>query len=72
MNVLRPSFLAFNFHGILLAIIILLFIKTYKTFNNKELMNILLLFSITVGIHSILHHIEEQMYGFNPINYIIK
>jgi hypothetical protein len=72
MDFLRPSFLAFNFHGILLAIILLLFIKNYKTLNNKELLNILLLFSITVGIHSILHHIEEQLYGFNPINYIVK
>ena len=69
---MRPSFLAFNLQGILLAIFILLFINNYKSLSKKDLIYILLLFSITIGIHSILHHIEEQLYGFNPINYIVK
>jgi len=64
---MRPSFLAFNLQGILLAIFVLLFINNYKSLSKKEIMHILLLFSITVGIHSILHHIEEQYYGFNPL-----
>jgi len=72
MDIMRPSFLAFNLQGILLAIFILLFINNYKSLSKKDLIYILLLFSITIGIHSILHHIEEQLYGFNPINYIVK
>ena len=66
MNIIRPSFLAFNLQGILLAIIVLLFIQNYKSLSKKDLMQGLILFSIAVGIHSILHHIEEQSYGFNP------
>jgi len=71
MNIARPSFLAFNLQGILLAIIMLLFINNYKSLTKKELMYVLLLFSITVGIHSILHHVEEMYYGFNPLKILM-
>lgn len=71
MNIARPSFLAFNLQGILLAIIMLLFINNYNSLSKKELLNVLLLFSITVGIHSILHHIEEMYYDFNPLKIIM-
>lgn len=71
MNFARPSFLAFNLQGILLAIIVLLFIQNYKSLSKKELMLGLLLFSVTIGIHSVLHHIEEQSYGFNPLKNIM-
>jgi uncharacterized membrane protein len=71
MNFARPSFLAFNLQGILLAIIVLLFIQNYKSLSKKDLMLGLLLFSIAVGVHSILHHIEEQTYGFNPLKILM-
>jgi hypothetical protein len=71
MNILRPSFFAFSLQGILLAIIVLLFIQNYKSLSNKDLILGLLLFSIAVGVHSILHHIEEQSYGFNPLKILM-
>jgi ABC-type Mn2+/Zn2+ transport system permease subunit len=63
----RPSFLGFILQGILLAIFFIYFINNYKSLNNKEIIYILLLSSIAIGVHSILHDREERYYGYNPI-----
>lgn len=66
----RPSFLAFIFQGIILFIFFILFYQNYNTLNNKEIMNYLLLLSISVGIHSILHYREEKDFNYNPFIYL--
>ncbi len=63
----RPSFLAFILQGMLLGIAVIMFFYNYKEFSNKEIINYLLLGSVAVGIHSMLHYREERDYGFNPI-----
>jgi hypothetical protein len=67
----RPSFIAFMLNGILLGLALLIFIFNYKSFDNKELVTLVLLGSIAVGVHSMLHFREEKEYGFNPLKKIL-
>lgn len=67
----RPSFIAFMFNGILLGIALVIFLYNYKSFDNKEILTLVLLGSIAVGMHSILHYREEKDYGFNPLKKIL-
>jgi disulfide bond formation protein DsbB len=61
---MRPSFLGLAIGGILIGVaIIMLFMKKQDT----RRIVILLLLSIAISIHSILHFGEEVVYGFNPL-----
>lgn len=61
---MRPSFLGLAIGGILIGVaIIMLFMKKQDT----RLIVILLLLSIAISVHSILHFGEEVVYGFNPL-----
>ena len=61
---MRPSFLGLAFGGILIGVaaVLLLIGKT-----NTRLIAIILLLSIAISVHSILHFYEEIVYGFNPL-----
>ncbi len=65
----KPSVISHMLQGLLiLYIFILLFIDETNT--NK--LTILLLLSITIGIHSLSHLGMEIVYKLNPIDYIRK
>ena len=64
---MRPSFLGLGITGIITTIAIITYILNFKKFNTNEHVTLLFLMSITIGIHSILHHYEEIYYGFNPL-----
>ncbi len=72
MDWLRPSFFGFIGQGLLIGIFLILFIRNYNNLTSKEIMNLTLISSIAIGIHSMLHYREEQDYGFNPIGNFIK
>lgn len=63
----RPSFLGMILQSLLLAVFIIYFINNYKSLSKKDLMLFIVLTSIAVGIHSMLHDREERYYGFNPL-----
>jgi hypothetical protein len=65
----RPSFLGMVLHSLLLAVFIIYYINNYKSLSKKDTMLFILLTSITVGIHSILHDREERYYDFNPLKH---
>jgi uncharacterized membrane protein len=67
MDIVRPSFLGFMLNGLLLGIGFIIFVLNYKKIGIKNMIIILLVMSIAVGIHSMLHYREEKDYGFNPI-----
>jgi uncharacterized membrane-anchored protein YitT (DUF2179 family) len=67
----RPSFIAFILNGLLLGLGLLIFLFNYKSFDNKELLTLVLLGSIAVGVHSMLHFREEKEYGFNPLKKLL-
>jgi hypothetical protein len=68
---MRPSFLSHIANGLLLLVaFIILCIKHQQIQNETSITNIvgiLLLLSIAVGVHGIMHHYEEIYYGFNPL-----
>ena len=67
MDIKRPSFFAFVLNGLLLGVAIIMFAMNYKTLDTKNSIVIILILSIAVGIHSMLHYREEKDYKFNPL-----
>ena len=64
---MRPSFFGFILQGLLLAIFAIYFVNNYKSLSKKDIMLYVLLSSIAVGLHSMIHDREERYYGFNPL-----
>lgn len=68
---LYPSFYAHVINGLLLLYIIYFLLKNrneLKHRNSYELLVILLLLSITIGIHGLSHLGLERSYDFNPLD----
>ena len=64
---MRPSFIGLFATGILNLASVILFLFNYKKFTSIQLLGVILLFSISIGIHSLLHGHQEVYYGFNPL-----
>ena len=63
----RPSFLGFVLQGFLFLLFVIYFMNNYKSLSKRDIMFIILLASIAIGIHSMLHDREERIYNFNPL-----
>lgn len=66
----RPSFIAFLLNGLLLGIALLIAIyyrKELMEVHPKKKLMIVLVASIAIGVHSMLHYREEKDYRFNPL-----
>jgi hypothetical protein len=64
---LRPSFLALMLSGILNLIALLFFISNFKYLKSKDVLLVIILFSIAVSCHGLLHGHIEIHYGWNPL-----
>lgn len=64
---LNPSFFALMFSGITIGIALILFAINYEKINLDTVLLIVLLLSIAIGIHGLLHFMYEVKYGFNPL-----
>jgi hypothetical protein len=62
---LTPSFLGLAFGGILIGVALVLLLLNKP---NTRLVMIVLLLSIAVSVHSILHFGEEIVYSYNPLS----
>ena len=64
-----PSFYAHVLSSLLLLAIFIVIVRNYHSVNlsTYELLVILLLLSITTGIHSLSHLALEKAYNFNPL-----
>ena len=72
---LAPSFYAHILNGILLLFAFVILYKNYSKIRNTEpykLIILILIFSLSIGIHGISHLGMEQKYDFNPVMLIIK
>ncbi len=70
---IAPSLNSLFITGTILIIVFILLVTSYKQFlrlNNVNKINILLLLSIAMGIHGLVHLGVEQQYGFNPYNWV--
>ena len=67
---LFPSFYAHVINGILLFFALFLLCKNYTTISKLEpykLIMLVLVFSITIGIHGLSHLGLEKNYNYNPL-----
>ena len=62
-----PSFFALGFSGIVLAIALVLFAMNVDKMNIGKIVEIVVLISVAIGIHGILHFLYETRYQFNPL-----
>ncbi len=67
---IKPSFFALVFSGLSIGIALILFAMNYEKINPQTIIRIILLFSIAIGIHGLLHFVYELHYGFNPLTKI--
>jgi len=66
-----PSFYAHIANGILLLLAIILLCQNYskiKKVDPYKLVILVLLFSISIGIHGLSHLGLEKIYNYNPLN----
>jgi hypothetical protein len=67
----KPSFYSLPITGILLFVSLLLIfqhsLKVGSSMSTYQLVNLLLLFSVAIGIHGLLHLGLEYVYNFNPL-----
>ena len=68
----KPSFYSLPITGILLFVSLLLIFqhssKMGSSMTTYQLVNLLLLFSIAIGVHGLLHLGLEYVYNFNPLD----
>ena len=62
-----PSFFALGFSGIVLAIALILFAMNADKMNIGKIVEIVVLISVAIGIHGLLHFLYETRYQFNPL-----
>lgn len=56
---LYPSFYSLIITGVILVIVFILFLKTFKNLDNFKMITLLCLIAITIGVHGILHALFE-------------
>ena len=69
----KPSFYSHIINGLLLFIAIIFLYKDYSKIIHLEpykLITLMLLLSMSIGIHSLSHLALEKEYGYNPISII--
>lgn len=64
---MRPSFLGLILTGLLNLVAVILVAVNFNAIPAVMFIKIILLFCISIGIHSMLHFQEELYYGFNPL-----
>jgi hypothetical protein len=64
---MRPSFIAAGINGVLMLIVIVSIISYWGELSNYEKMVLMSLLAIQIGLHALLHHVEEIYYHFNPL-----
>jgi len=67
--VLAPSLFAHAFNGLFILLALILLYTNFSTFKNLDAYKkviLLLLFSITMGIHGLSHMGLESIYNYNP------
>lgn len=64
---MRPSFIAAGINGLLLMIVVIFTLIYWGTIGNYEKSVLLSLIGLQIGVHALLHHVEEIYYDYNPL-----
>lgn len=65
----KPSFISLALNGILILFVLVLFFQNYNEYtqNHTQFLVVIILLSIMLGIHGLLHLGLEQAYNYNPL-----
>ena len=69
----HPSFYTHIINGLLLLLAIIILFRNYSKISNLEpfkIIILILIFSMSIGIHGLSHLGLEKIYNYNPINLI--
>ena len=72
---LVPSFYSHMLNGLLIFLAIILVIMNYsriKNLNFAKIITLLLLFSMSIGIHGLSHLGLEKLYDYDPLHIICQ
>jgi len=64
---MRPSFIASGINGSIMLVVTILTIIYWGQLSDYEKIIIMSLLGIQIGIHALLHHVEEIYYNYNPL-----
>jgi hypothetical protein len=64
---MRPSFIGAGLNGLIMLIVFVYAFMYWSKMNNYEQIIIISLIGIQLGIHALLHHMEEIYYDYNPL-----
>jgi hypothetical protein len=64
---MRPSFIAGGINGLLMMVVIIMTIMYWGQLDPYQRTILMSLIALLIGLHAILHHIEEIYYHFNPL-----
>ena len=72
---IAPSLYAHVLNGLLFLVAIIYLYLNYsqvKKLSSYKVIIMMLIFSIAIGVHGLLHLGLESIYGYNPINVLLK
>lgn len=72
---ISPSFYACILNGLLLLLALFLLYSNYsevKSFDLYKIMMLILIFSLAIGIHGLMHLGLEVYYKYNPLQYVLN
>ena len=64
---MRPSFIGGMINGLLMVVVIVMTVMYWTQLSDYQRIIIMALLGLLIGVHALLHHIEEIYYHFNPL-----
>lgn len=64
---MRPSFLSHILNGLLLLVATIMFFYNYQNLSTSYITLYVILLSIAIGIHGLLHLGQEVYFNYNPL-----
>ena len=64
---MRPSFIGGSINGILMTIVLIYAIVHWSILDSYQKIIVMSLLAIQIGLHALLHHMEEVVHDFNPL-----
>lgn len=64
---MRPSFIGGMINGLLMVVVIAMTVMYWTQLSDYQRIIIMSLLGLLIGVHALLHHIEEIYYHFNPL-----
>lgn len=64
---MRPSFIGIAINGVILVVTVIIMIYNWYNFKLYEKLILFILVGLMMGLHNIMHYLDEIHFGFNPL-----